>query len=251
MQAIADENVMEAFGDYKRFGAAYLMATTMSEGSAASYLKKKGAPVGPLPNWKQFLKSGGKQAASVFGIWNALARIEPAIFDLRAQRVLESQYQKERQAVLSPFVLEAFYRKPMLSLESAAEIYGKLFARTDPAWTTMFSTLMNESSLRFRPQKARNMNNQMREQSDLLELLDPGAPAAIEECCEIALMVREVLSAVGLEGFAKTSGSKGLQLYVPLNTPCTQQTASEFALAVGTRRTILSFSNDTTNSSSL
>ncbi len=63
--------------------------------------------------------------------------------------------------------------------------------------------------------------------------LDPGAPAAIRECCEIALMVREVLAAVGLQGFAKTSGSKGLQLYVPLNTPCTQERASEFALAVG------------------
>ncbi len=63
--------------------------------------------------------------------------------------------------------------------------------------------------------------------------LDPGAPAAIKECCEVALMVRDVLSAVGLVGFAKTSGSKGLQLYVPLNTPCTQGLASDFALAVG------------------
>lgn len=62
---------------------------------------------------------------------------------------------------------------------------------------------------------------------------DPGAPAAMKECCEIALMVREVLSAVGLFGFPKTSGSKGLQLYVPLNTPCTHERASEFALAVG------------------
>ena len=50
---------------------------------------------------------------------------------------------------------------------------------------------------------------------------DPGAPAAIKECCEIALWVREVLAAVDLEGWCKTSGSKGLQMYVPLNTPCT------------------------------
>jgi bifunctional non-homologous end joining protein LigD len=48
---------------------------------------------------------------------------------------------------------------------------------------------------------------------------DPGAPATIVECCEVALAVREVLDAVGLEGWCKTSGSKGLQLYVPLNTP--------------------------------
>lgn len=177
MQAMFDENVREAFGDYRRFGAAYLMATTMSPGSAASYLKKKGAAPEPLPNWSTFVKSGGKQSASVFGIWSALARIQPVLFDQRAPRVLEAQYQKDRAATLSPFVLEAFHNKSIRTLDGAAEIYAKLFARTDPAWTSMFSTLMNESSLRFRPQKARNQNNQMREQSDLLELLDPGAPA--------------------------------------------------------------------------
>jgi bifunctional non-homologous end joining protein LigD len=62
---------------------------------------------------------------------------------------------------------------------------------------------------------------------------DPGAPAAIKECCEIALWVREVLAAVKLEGWCKTSGSKGLQMYVPLNTPCTHEGAADFALAVG------------------
>jgi bifunctional non-homologous end joining protein LigD len=62
---------------------------------------------------------------------------------------------------------------------------------------------------------------------------DPGLPAAMRECCETALWVRDVLAAVNLQGFCKTSGSKGLQLYVPLNTPCTHETASDFALAVG------------------
>ncbi|HVE47133.1 MAG TPA: non-homologous end-joining DNA ligase [Acidimicrobiales bacterium] len=49
--------------------------------------------------------------------------------------------------------------------------------------------------------------------------LDPGAPATIVECCSIGLRLRELFSQMGLESFAKTSGSKGLQLYVPLNTP--------------------------------
>lgn len=62
---------------------------------------------------------------------------------------------------------------------------------------------------------------------------DPGAPAAMRECCEIALLVREILDSVGLEGWCKTSGSKGLQLYVPLNTPATHEHAASFALAVG------------------
>jgi bifunctional non-homologous end joining protein LigD len=49
--------------------------------------------------------------------------------------------------------------------------------------------------------------------------LDPGEPAGILECCRVALWVREALGALGLESFAKTSGSKGIQVYVPLNTP--------------------------------
>jgi bifunctional non-homologous end joining protein LigD len=63
---------------------------------------------------------------------------------------------------------------------------------------------------------------------------DPGAPATIVECCQIALAARDVLDSVGLVGWCKTSGSKGLQTYVPLNTPgATHQAAADFALAVG------------------
>lgn len=63
---------------------------------------------------------------------------------------------------------------------------------------------------------------------------DPGAPAAMRECCEIALATRDVLESVGLAGWCKTSGSKGLQMYVPLNDPdATHEGAAEFALAVG------------------
>jgi bifunctional non-homologous end joining protein LigD len=49
--------------------------------------------------------------------------------------------------------------------------------------------------------------------------LDPGAPAAILECVEVGLLLRETLDELGLESFPKTSGSKGFQVYVPLNTP--------------------------------
>lgn len=64
--------------------------------------------------------------------------------------------------------------------------------------------------------------------------LDPGAPATIVECCQVALAARDVLAAVDLEGWCKTSGSKGLQMYVPLNTPgVTHAATADFALAVG------------------
>lgn len=63
--------------------------------------------------------------------------------------------------------------------------------------------------------------------------LDPGAPAAMAECAQVGLAIADVLDAVGLQAWAKTSGSKGLQLYVPVNGPLTHEHASGFALAVG------------------
>jgi bifunctional non-homologous end joining protein LigD len=48
--------------------------------------------------------------------------------------------------------------------------------------------------------------------------LDPGPGTGLAECCEVALLLREALGALGLECCPKTSGSKGVQVYVPLNT---------------------------------
>jgi len=46
--------------------------------------------------------------------------------------------------------------------------------------------------------------------------LDPGPPATIVECCKVAMLLREILAGDGMAAWAKTSGSKGMQLYVPL-----------------------------------
>src|SRR5437016_1511561 len=51
--------------------------------------------------------------------------------------------------------------------------------------------------------------------------LDPGAPADIVQCCQVGLWLRDLLGKMKLKSFAKTSGSKGLQVYVPLNTAVT------------------------------
>jgi bifunctional non-homologous end joining protein LigD len=49
--------------------------------------------------------------------------------------------------------------------------------------------------------------------------LDPGPPASIVECCRVALWLKGMLEGLRLQSFAKTSGSKGMQVYVPLNHP--------------------------------
>jgi bifunctional non-homologous end joining protein LigD len=65
--------------------------------------------------------------------------------------------------------------------------------------------------------------------------LDPGPPATIVECARVAFWLKEVLDAFKLQVFAKTSGSKGLQLYIPLNTPVTYDQTKPFALALAQR----------------
>jgi bifunctional non-homologous end joining protein LigD len=59
--------------------------------------------------------------------------------------------------------------------------------------------------------------------------LDPGPPADILSCCRVALELRKVFDHLGLESFPKTSGSKGLQVYVPLNTTVTYARTKAFA----------------------
>ncbi len=62
--------------------------------------------------------------------------------------------------------------------------------------------------------------------------LDPGAPADLVQCCEVGLIVREMFERLGLLSLAKTSGSKGLQVYVPLNGPASYERTKPFARAV-------------------
>ena len=62
--------------------------------------------------------------------------------------------------------------------------------------------------------------------------LDPGPPADIVDCCRVALQLRQLLDHLELESFVKTSGSKGMQLYVPLNTKVTYEETRPFAQAL-------------------
>jgi len=62
--------------------------------------------------------------------------------------------------------------------------------------------------------------------------LDPGPPADVVDCSRVALRLRELLGQLELESFVKTSGSKGMQLYVPLNTKTSYEETRPFAQAI-------------------
>jgi bifunctional non-homologous end joining protein LigD len=62
--------------------------------------------------------------------------------------------------------------------------------------------------------------------------LDPGEPADIEQCCEVALLLKGMFDALDLQSLAKTSGSKGMQVYVPLNSRASYDQTKTFARSV-------------------
>jgi bifunctional non-homologous end joining protein LigD len=62
--------------------------------------------------------------------------------------------------------------------------------------------------------------------------LDPGPPADVLTCCEVALLLRRLMDRLGLESFPKSSGSKGLQVYVPLDGRASYAETKPFAHAV-------------------
>ncbi len=63
--------------------------------------------------------------------------------------------------------------------------------------------------------------------------LDPGPPADAATCARVAMLLADVFEKLDLRSFPKTSGSKGLQVYVPVNVPVTYDQTRDFALAVG------------------
>jgi bifunctional non-homologous end joining protein LigD len=62
--------------------------------------------------------------------------------------------------------------------------------------------------------------------------LDPGQPADIVQCCQVGIWLRDLLARMKLKSFAKTSGSKGLQVYVPLNTAVTYDQTKDLSRAL-------------------
>ena len=62
--------------------------------------------------------------------------------------------------------------------------------------------------------------------------LDPGEGASLIECAQVAMLIRDLFERMHLRSFSKVSGSKGLQIYVPLNTGTTYEATQRFARTV-------------------
>jgi bifunctional non-homologous end joining protein LigD len=62
--------------------------------------------------------------------------------------------------------------------------------------------------------------------------LDPGPPADIVLCCKVGLWLKGLFEALEMKSFAKTSGSKGLQIYVPINSAVTYEKTKAFSHAI-------------------
>jgi bifunctional non-homologous end joining protein LigD len=95
--------------------------------------------------------------------------------------------------------------------------------------------LANLASLELHPSlsRAENLNRPSLNCPTMMVFdLDPGPPANVVQCAQVALWLRELFEQFGLQSFPKTSGSKGLQIYVPLNTVVTYETTKSFAHAV-------------------
>jgi bifunctional non-homologous end joining protein LigD len=79
--------------------------------------------------------------------------------------------------------------------------------------------LANLAALELHPSLA--LSTDITRPTEMVFDLDPGPPANMVQCCQVGLWLREIFEHFRLQSFPKTSGSKGLQIYVPLNTPTT------------------------------
>jgi bifunctional non-homologous end joining protein LigD len=90
--------------------------------------------------------------------------------------------------------------------------------------------LANLAALELHPSLA--LANDITCPTEMVFDLDPGPPANMVQCCQVGLWLREIFEHFRLRSFPKTSGSKGLQIYVPLNTPTTYNATKTFAHAL-------------------
>jgi len=160
-------------------------------------------------------------------------------------------------ARIAPFLLPHLAGRPLTMKRYPDGVDGEFFyeknapkhrpdwVETTPVWSegnrkTMYYLvvddlptliwLANLASLELHP--SLSLGKDISTPTSMVFDLDPGAPANIVQCCQVGLWLREVFEHFGLKSFPKTSGSKGMQIYVPLNTSVTYEQTKSFAHAL-------------------
>jgi hypothetical protein len=172
-----DENVKALLGDYRQQGAVYLLAMTKPEKERVAFLTKKSVDPALLPNWINVTRPGFKQAAPIFEVWASLARIPARNFEQQAPNVLNRLLDKDRSTDINPYVLKAFNGKGPRDIGDVVNIYAKLLASTDEEWEALMFPVLDASIIRFLKGRPGNQYRQLLEASELMELVEPGAPA--------------------------------------------------------------------------
>lgn len=108
------------------------------------------------------------------------------------------------------------------------EMGGVRYCRLDEPAAVVW--VANLAAIELHPGLARDPD--LRRPTAVVFDLDPGPPADVLTCARVAALVRELLEGAGLSSWPKTSGSKGLQLYVPLNGEATYEQTKPFAQGV-------------------
>jgi bifunctional non-homologous end joining protein LigD len=122
------------------------------------------------------------------------------------------------------------HRPPWLAVTDMTDRHGKTISfclleeQAALVWTA------NLAAIELHPALARG--DRLDEPTSVVFDLDPGPGADVVTCGRVALLLRETLEALGLDSLVKTSGSKGLQLYVPLNSKITYEQTRPFSLAL-------------------
>src|ERR1051325_5793670 len=158
---------------------------------------------------------------------------------------------------VAPFLLPHFRNRPVTLKRYPNGVHGEVFYEKDaPAYTTEWvktfpvprreggpdinyivindratlAWVTNLAALELHPFLHRAPHL---EQPTLVAFdLDPGEGAGLSECIDVAFLLRDVLTKLHLKSFPKVSGSKGLQLYVPLNTPVSYDATQLFAKTI-------------------
>ena len=194
VRAQVNQQIESLFGDYRRQSGLYLMATTLPENQRARYLSRRDANPALLQNWIALMRPNIRDAVPIFQVWTAMARVPEERFEQQAARLMENLLRGDRPEggrgrgraqgpmgepppELHPLVRKAFNGRPPSRIEEVADTYAKLLARTDPEWQAVMEPVWEAALLRILPRPDQNQLRQLRNQSEMLELTEPGALA--------------------------------------------------------------------------